>query len=251
MRMFPLKVAMAGVVGLQLIATALLVAQVANPPVADPTPAEHMQMLEQRIDRLTEALAAAARQVDEDHRRMQVMQVELEELRRTLSGSMPSSAEQANASAVGQLQQAVTQIREEQEVLASEVQQHEQTKLESASKFPVRFHGLVLFNTFVNEGAVDQPDMPTSALLRIPGQSHGSVGAGVRQTMLSFEGTGPWLWNGQFFADVSLDFFGGVTAGGLSAPAGLAHAHRRNHLGMDPRSASRRLRRPVDFSALA
>ncbi|MGA3370336.1 MAG: hypothetical protein ABSC48_01085 [Terracidiphilus sp.] len=212
---------MAGIVGLQLIATAPLVAQPANPPAADSTPAEHMQMLEQRIDLLTEALAAAERQVNEDHRNMQAMQAELEELRKTVTGSVPGSAEQANASAAGQLQQAVTQIREEQEVLASQIQQHEQTKLESASKFPVRFHGLVLFNAFVNEGVVDQPDMPTSASWRNAGQSHGSVGAGLRQTLLNFEGTGPSLWNGHLFADVSLDFFGGVTTGGLSAPAGL------------------------------
>jgi hypothetical protein len=212
---------MVGVVGLQLIVAAPLVAQSANPPAADPTPAEHMQMLEQRIDRLTEALSAAQRQVDEDHRNMQAMQAELEELRKTLPGSGTASAEQANTSAAGQLQQAVTQIREEQEVLASQVQQHEQTKLESASKFPVRFHGLVLFNAIVNEGVVDQSDLPTSALERIPGKSHGSVGAGLRQTLLNFEGTGPSLWNGHLFADVSLDFFGGVTEGGLSAPAGL------------------------------
>ncbi|MGA7829438.1 MAG: hypothetical protein WCA21_00575 [Terracidiphilus sp.] len=221
MRIFPLRVALAGMMGLQLIATLPLIAQAANPPVADPAPAEHMQMLEQRIDRLTEALTAAERQVDEDHHNMQAMQAELEELRKNLACIGTTSAEQVNTSAAGQLQQAVTQIREEQEVLASEVQQHEQTKLESSSKFPVRFYGLVLFNTFVNEGVVDQPDMPTSALKRTPGQSHGSVGAGLRQTMLNFEGTGPKLWNGQLSADVALDFFGGVTTGAQSAPAGL------------------------------
>ena len=106
-------------------------------------------------------------------------------------------------------------------MLSAEVRQHEQTKVESASKFPVRFHGLVLFNAFVNEGVVDQPDLPTSALERAPGQSHGSAGAGLRQTMLSFEGTGPTLWKGHLFADASMDFFGGMTAGSLSAPAGL------------------------------
>jgi hypothetical protein len=222
MRMFPLKIAMAGVVGLQLIAAAPLVAQSADPPAADSTPAEHLRMLEQRIDRLTEALAAAERRSDEDHERMKVMQGELEELRKTVTGSGPDSAEQANTSAAVQLQQAVTQIREEQDVLSAEVRQHEQTKVESASKFPVRLHGLVLFNAFVNEGVVDQPDLPTSAMERASGQSHGSAGAGLRQTMLSFEGTGPTLWDGRLFADASLDFFGGVTTSGLSAPAGLA-----------------------------
>jgi hypothetical protein len=221
MSVFSLRLAIAGTVVLQLIASALLGAQAASPPAAEPIPADHLQMLEQRIDRLTEALTAAKRQVDEDHQRMKAMQGELEELQKTLAGNRPDSAEQANTSAAGQLQQAVTQIREEQDVLSAEVRQHEQTKVESASKFPVRFHGLVLFNAFVNEGVVDQPDLPTSALERAPGQSHGSAGAGLRQTMLSFEGTGPTLWKGHLFADASMDFFGGITAGSLSAPAGL------------------------------
>ncbi|MGA2886524.1 MAG: hypothetical protein ABSE51_00620 [Terracidiphilus sp.] len=220
MNVFPLRVALAGMVGLQLIAP-MLGAQSTTTPATESTSAEHLQMLEQRVDNLTEALAGAERQLDEDHRKMQAIQAELEELRKTLTSSMVDSAERVNTNATAQLQQAVTQIREEQEVLASEVQQHEQTKLESASKFLVRLHGLVLFNAFVNEGVVDQPDLPTAALLRIVGQSHGSVGAGLRQTMLNFEGIGPSLWSGRLSADVSLDFFGGVTVGTLSAPAGL------------------------------
>jgi hypothetical protein len=212
---------MAGIVGLQLMTTMLVGEQPSN-SATDHIPAERLHRLELRIDGLTEALAAAERQVEEDRRGMQAMRTELEELRKTLTDGGPDTAERVNARATGQLQQAVSEVREEQEMLGSEVRQHEQTKLESSSKFSVRFRGLVLFNAFVNEGAVDQPDLPTSALQRIPGQSHGSVGAGLSQTMLSFEGTGPSLWNGRLFADASLDFFAGVSAGGLSAPAGLA-----------------------------
>ncbi len=213
MRLIPLRLAFAGVVALGLNAHLPLRAQPQSPPAAAPLPADTLKTLEQRIDRLTDALAAAERQMDEDHRTMQALRLELEELRKNLPGGGAGSDEQANATAVGQLQQAVTQMRDEQDVIAAEVKQHEQTKLESASKFPVRLHGLVLFNAFVNEGAVDQLDMPTAALLRIPGQSHGSVGAGVRQTVLDFEGTGPLLGKGRLSADASLDFFGGVTAG--------------------------------------
>jgi len=123
MSVFSLRLAIAGTVVLQLIASALLGAQAASPPAAEPIPADHLQMLEQRIDRLTEALTAAKRQVDEDHQRMKAMQGELEELQKTLAGNRPDSAEQANTSAAGQLQQAVTQIREEQDVLSAEVRQ--------------------------------------------------------------------------------------------------------------------------------
>lgn len=217
----PLKIAMIGFV-LQLAAPAFLNAQTETGLAKEPASPETLPLLEQRIDHLTEALAAAQRQIDEDHRKMLEMETDFETLRNSVTNSAASSAEQANTNAAGQLRQAVAEIREEQEVLASQVEQHDQTKLESASKLPVRFHGMVLFNAFVNEGIVDQPDIPTSAMGRAPGQSHGSAGAGLRQTMLSFEGIGPRLWNGRISADVSMDFVGGVTAGVLSAPSGLA-----------------------------
>ena len=193
-----------------------------SPPAQAEGPAsnDRMTALESRIDRLAQSLAAAEGQVEDDHRKMQSMQAEIDELRKQLGESGAGTAPEV-ARATSQLQQAVTQIRDEQEVIASQVQQHEQTKVESASKLPVRFHGLVLFNAYVNEGVVDNADLPTSALERTSGQSHGSVGGTVRQTMLSFEGRGPALWNGRFSADAALDFFGGVTSS-LSAPSGIA-----------------------------
>jgi len=178
------------------------------------------QRLEQRIDRLAENLASAQAQVEQDRVKMQAMQAEIDDLRKSLAQNGSSPAPEIQNAAV-QLQQAVEQIREEQEVISSQVKQHDQTKVEGAAKFPIRLQGMVLFNAFVNQGVVDQPDLPTSALERLPGQSHGSVGASLRQTLIGLNGTGPILWNGRLLADVSLDFFGGVTAGALSAPAGV------------------------------
>jgi hypothetical protein len=204
-----------------LFSPVMLSAQSSGTSIANPAQTDQMHALEQRIDRLADNLTAAQRQVEEDRIKMQTMQAELDDLRKTVAEGSSNSTGVANAGAVEVLQQAVTQIRDEQDVISSEVEQHEQTKLESASKLPVRFSGMVLFNAFVNEGVVDQPDLPTLAEYRTPGQSHGSVGAGMRQTLLNFEGRGPKLWNGQLSSDVSLDFFGGVTAGTDSAPAGI------------------------------
>ncbi len=203
-----------------LLGVRALGAQTGTTQAASSANSDRIQALEQRIDRLAENLAAAQAQVEQDRAKMQSMQAEIDDLRESFGQSVKSSTPEIRNAAV-QLQQAVEQIREEQDVISSEVKQHEQTKVESASKMSVRLHGLVLFNAFVNEGVVDQPDLPTAALARTPGQSHGSVGAGMRQTLIGLDGTGPILWNGRLLADVSLDFFGGVTAGGLSAPAGV------------------------------
>jgi hypothetical protein len=213
---------LSAIAGLLLGSALSLCAQSAETAAPSSVSAEQVRALEQRVDRLADSLAAAEHQVDEDRRSMQAMEAEIDALRKTLAEGGAGAPQSASDNAAAQLQQAVTQIRDEQEVLASEVKQHEQTKLESASRLPVRFHGLVLFNAFVNEGVVDQPDLPTSALGRVAGQSHGSAGAGLRQTMLSFEGTGPSLWGAHLFADASMDFFGGVTAGVVGAPAGIA-----------------------------
>jgi hypothetical protein len=212
---------LAGLASVWLLSPIILFAQSNDPSITNPSQADRMHALEQRIDRLAESLTAAQHQVEEDRLRMKSMQTELDDLRKTVVEGSGTSVGAANASAVEFLQQTVTQIRDEQDVISSQVEQHEQTKLESASKLPVRFSGMVLFNAFVNEGAVDQPDLPTLAAYRQPGQSHGSVGAGMRQTMLSIEGRGPKFWNGRLSADVSLDFFGGVTAGTESTPAGI------------------------------
>src|ERR1700683_3673051 len=196
-----------------LFSPVILFAQSTSTSIANPAQPNPMHTLEQRIDKLADSLTVAQRQVEEDRIKMQSMQAELDNLRKAVAEGTNNSAGSTNAGAVEVLQQAVTQIREEQEVISSEVEQHEQTKLESASKLPIRFSGMVLFNAFVNEGVVDQIDLPTLAEYEQPRESHGSVGAGMRQTMLNIEGRGPKLWNGRLSADVSLDFFGGVTAG--------------------------------------
>jgi hypothetical protein len=221
MSVFNSRTQLASLASVWLFSPMILFAQSAGTPNESPAPGGQMQALEQRIDKLAENLTAAQRQVEEDRLKMQAMQAELDDLRKTVAAGNADSAAAANAGAVELLEQTVTQIRDEQEVITSQVQQHEQTKVESASKLPVRLSGMVLFNAFVNEGSVDQTDLPTLAVYRPPGQSHGSVGGGVRQSMLNIQGNGPALWDGRLSADLSFDFFGGVTAGIESVPAGL------------------------------
>ena len=102
-------------------------------------------------------------------------------------------------------------LHEEQEALQAEIKQHEQIKVESASKYPLRLTGLILFNAFSNAGVVDNVEVPTLALPRQPGCSHGSAGATMQQTLIGLEATGPTFAGARSFAEVSMDFFGGTT----------------------------------------
>jgi hypothetical protein len=85
----------------------------------------------------------------------------------------------------------------------SQIATQEQTKVESASKYPIKLTGLLLFNGFVNTSKVDMPATPTLAL---PGS--GSTGASVKQTILGFDARGPHLFGAESFADLRVDFAG-------------------------------------------
>jgi len=81
-------------------------------------------------------------------------------------------------------------MREQLEAMQAEIKQHDQSKVETFSKYPLRLSGLILFNAFSNAGVVDDTNLPTIALPRFPGSSHGSSGATLKQTMLTLDATG-------------------------------------------------------------
>ncbi len=121
------------------------------------------------------------------------------------SPAMPSSS-------TAQLQHRVDQMAEDQQLLSDKVNEQYQTKLESASKYRVRFSGIVLFNLFGNSGYPDNADVPTWVLRPDPMDSPGSVGATLRQSILGFEVFGPDLFGAHSSGNVNLDFGGGFPA---------------------------------------
>jgi hypothetical protein len=118
------------------------------------------------------------------------------------------------------LQRAHSQAAEEQELLQAKVEDQEQTKVESGSKHHVRLSGLALLNLVGTRGAVDNLDLPFTALPVPAGQTNGSIGFDVRQSFLSLDVFGPTLGGGRTSGGVSFDFFGGfpAAADGVSAP---------------------------------
>jgi hypothetical protein len=111
-------------------------------------------------------------------------------------------------------------LRERVEALEAQVKAHDQTKVESSSKYPIRLSGLILFNGFINRGTVDSMDLPSIALRSTPGNT-GSAGATMRQTILGIEGFGPRIAGARTSADVSFDFYGGIPYSSYGTAAGL------------------------------
>lgn len=166
----------------------------------------------EQIQKLTEAMARTQAQVEQSQHELNEMREQLAALQRqlaqggtstALAPSPPAQASSAPQAALASTGSEIEDIREQQAVQESQIATHEQSKVESESKYPVKLTGLVLLNGFVNTRAVDMAATPTLAL---PGS--GSTGAAVRQTVLGFDARGPHLFGAHSYADLRVDFDG-------------------------------------------
>lgn len=174
--------------------------------------------LDSRVQVLTSALNHAQDQLEESARQLADLRRQLADLRQQITSAATDPADPTGAQ---QLAAQVQALREEQAMQASEIATHQQDKVESASKYPVRLTGLVLFNGFVNTHQVDMPATPTVALA-----GAGSTGATFRQTILGLDATGPHILGAHTYADLRADFFGAVAGSGAAGAYNTAGLFR-------------------------
>jgi regulator of replication initiation timing len=219
-----------------------LLAQAANGQSPPGVPAsssdnERIANIEQRLNNVTAALTQTQQALEQSLLEVQRLRAELDTLQPRASSvpAIPAPAASPNpasepAAASSSSSDDLKALHDQQDTLQAEIKQHEQIKVETASKYPVRVTGLVLFNAFSNAGAVDNAELPTLAFPRFPGSSHGSAGATMRQTLLGLDATGPQLLNASSSAEISVDFFGGLSSNiyGYSSPTGLLRLRQAN-----------------------
>lgn len=173
--------------------------------------------LERHLDQLTGQLETLQKQLQDSQKEMEDLRAELRRARAQLAEEQGGQAAQDEAA----LRESVEKVREDTDVLQSEVKQHDQVKVETATKYPVRISGTILFTSVLNSGTTDNIDVPVVALPNQPNEPEGSLSATARQTILGLDASGPHLWGAKSSADVSVDFFGGIpyadytTAGGV------------------------------------
>jgi hypothetical protein len=131
------------------------------------------------------------------------------------SGASPASASSAAAPSVGTLGQSgslgerVSKLEDDQELMNDKIIEQSQTKVESGSKYRVRFSGIVLLNTEVTRGAVDNLDFPQIATApETPGTS-GAFSGSLRQSQIGVEAFGPDIAGAHTSANIKFDFAGG------------------------------------------
>jgi uncharacterized coiled-coil protein SlyX len=190
---------------------------------AQTTQTPSSESIPEQIQKLTEAMAQTQNQLEQSQRQLEEMRQELAALQRQMAqaGSAAPRPAQANPPSPASspstqvtspaTSAAIDDLRERQDMQESQIATHEQTKVETESKYPVKLTGLLLFNGFVNTRQVDMPATPTVALY-----GTGSTGASVQQTILGFDARGPHLFGARSYADLRVDFYGNSASGNSS-----------------------------------
>jgi len=191
--------------------------------VAQSTQSADQENVSEQIQKLTEAMAKAQAQLEQSQRQLDELRQQLAALQRQMvqsgapvpsstSAGLPPAEPSSVPSSPSNTSAALEDIRERQAMQESEIATHEQTKVESESKYPVTITGLLLFNGFVNTRQVDMAATPTVAL-----DGTGSTGASIQQTILGFNARGPHLFGARSYADLRIDFDGNSTSSASSA----------------------------------
>ena len=125
---------------------------------------------------------------------------------------MNSNAPQASGQPQS-IEDRVSQLEEDQQLLDSKLVEQSQSKVESGSRYRVRFSGIVLFNLFANRGTVDNTDFPQFAIEGGQPFSSASFGASLRQSQLRVDAFGPNIAGARTSASIDFDFAGGFPQG--------------------------------------
>ena len=115
----------------------------------------------------------------------------------------------------------VEKLEESTSLIGSKIDEQYETKVETASKYRARLHGIILMNAFRNVGSSDSLDLPTYAEPVRRGWPVANAGATLRQSEVGIEIFGPTVAGAKTSADVQLDFAGGFPDTGNGVNFGL------------------------------
>jgi len=120
------------------------------------------------------------------------------------------------------IEERVQKLEEATTLIGAKVDEQFQTKVETASKYRARLHGIVLMNAFRNVGGADNVDFPVYAVPLPWYRPQANMGATLRQSQIGLEIFGPTVFGAKSSADVQMDFAGGFPATGNGVNFGIA-----------------------------
>jgi hypothetical protein len=146
----------------------------------------------------------------------------------TAAISPPGSGNASTVQSSAPIEERLQKLEESTSLIGSKIDEQYQTKVESASKYRARLHGIVLMNAFRNVGGSDDLDFPSYSQLVPTGSPQVTLGATLRQSEIGFEIFGPTIAGARTSADVQLDFAGGFARTGNGVDFGIVRLQNAN-----------------------
>ncbi len=137
------------------------------------------------------------------------------------SPAPPSGVTGTETAQSNSMDQRVQRLEDTTSLLGAKIDEQYQTKVETASKYRARLHGIVLMNAFRNVGKSDNLDLPTYSEPTFPGAPQANVGATLRQSEIGLEIFGPTVGGARTSADIQFDFAGGFPNTGNGVNFGI------------------------------
>ena len=207
-----------------------------------PDTSSSVQQLQDEVRQLKSMIEEMRSENAESRSEMRQLRKDLQETRALLekpaAPAAGQTAEQQNASVANTaanpatvaaastesptVEERVQKLEESTSLLGSKIDEQYQTKVESASKYRARLHGIVLMNAFRNLGGSDNLDLPTYSEPTFPGWPAATAGATLRQSEIGLEVFGPNVFGAKSSADIQMDFSGGFPNTGNGVNFGIA-----------------------------
>jgi regulator of replication initiation timing len=192
----------------------------ANPPVARDadlaTVNSLLQQLQSQVQQLSSQVQSLKAQQQSAQAESAMLRRELDAAKSQLSAFaaqpvavQPSPAMASSARQASTADDRINKLEENQTMADAKIAEQSQTKVESASKYRLRLSGILLFNSYINRGSVDNQDFPQIATPQGPLESGGTFGASLRQSQVGIQGFGPTIAGARTSADLQFDFAGG------------------------------------------
>jgi hypothetical protein len=127
----------------------------------------------------------------------------------------------ADSSKTSSINERVQKLEDSTSLMGSKIDEQYQTKVETASKYRARLHGIVLMNAFRNVGSSDNLDFPSYSEPVRFGSPTATMGATLRQSEIGLEIFGPDVAGAKTSADLQFDFSGGLPSTGNGVDFGV------------------------------
>ena len=220
-----------------LLLHTVVTAQSSPPPSDSDSAVRELQGEVRELRSLVEEMRAENRQ---SRAEMERLREDLQATRNRLerSETSPNAPGETASSAFGTtpaqaapqttLQERVEKLEDASALLDAKVSEQHQTKVETASKYRARLHGIILMNAFRNVGGADTLDFPDYSE-RLPSFfPTATVGATLRQSEIGLEVFGPTVAGARTSANVQFDFAGGFPSTGNGVNFGVVRLQTAN-----------------------